>query len=82
MIYFEQVDAQKVVRKLLQIRGLHTYNYEDFLNATVFIENNYGKYPLEDLIEKEYSLNSIEEAFAFASESKPVRVGIKISEKN
>ncbi|HEX9511940.1 MAG TPA: zinc-binding dehydrogenase [Puia sp.] len=73
-----EIDAQKVVRKLLQIRGLHNYNYEDFVNATSFIENNYGKYPFEELIEKEYSLDNIEEAFAFASNSKPVRVGIKI----
>ena len=75
-----QIDAQKIVRKVLQIRGLHNYNYEDFLNATSFIENNYRKYPFEDLVEKEYSFNKIEEAFAFASESKPVRVGIKINE--
>jgi len=74
-----QVDAQKIVRKLLQIRGLHNYNYEDFLRATLFIEDNYDKYPFEQLVEKEYSLDEVEEAFAFASESKPVRVGIKIS---
>ena len=74
------VDAQKVVRKLLQIRGLHNYNYEDFVKATAFIEDNYLKYPFEELIEKEYSLDDIEEAFTFASNSKPVRVGIKIGE--
>jgi putative phosphonate catabolism associated alcohol dehydrogenase len=75
-----EIDAQMMVRKLLQIRGLHNYNYDDFLHATTFIENNYQKYPFEDLIEKEYSLEHIEEAFQFASEKKPVRVGIKINE--
>jgi alcohol dehydrogenase len=73
-----QVDAQKIVRKLLQIRGLHNYNYEDFLNAAVFIENNYKKYPLEELVEKEYPLTDIEEAFAYASDVKPVRVGVRL----
>ncbi|MDR3714301.1 MAG: zinc-binding dehydrogenase [Puia sp.] len=72
------VDAQKIVRKLLQIRGLHNYNYEDFVNAAAFIENHYRKYPFEDLVEKEYPLDKVEEAFVFASEHKPVRVGIKI----
>lgn len=72
------VDAQLVVRKLLQIRGLHNYNYEDFVKATEFIENNYRKYPFENLVEKEYPLEEIETAFAFASNDKPVRVGIKI----
>jgi alcohol dehydrogenase len=75
-----QVDAQKIVRKILQIRGLHNYNYDDFVNATVFIENNYQKYPFEDLIEKEYPLDEVADAFKFASQSKPVRVGIKISD--
>jgi len=73
-----QVDAQMIVRKLLQIRGLHNYNYQDFVHATSFIENNYRKYPFENLVEKEYSLDDIEAAFTFASNSKPVRVGIKI----
>jgi putative phosphonate catabolism associated alcohol dehydrogenase len=72
------VDAQMIVRRLLQIRGLHNYNYEDFINATTFIEKNYTKYPFESLVEKEYPLDDIEAAFAFASNNKPVRVGIKI----
>jgi alcohol dehydrogenase len=72
------VDAQMLVRKLLQIRGLHNYNYQDFVKATAFIENNYRRYPFESLIEKEYHLDDIEEAFTFASINKPVRVGIKI----
>jgi alcohol dehydrogenase len=74
------VDAQMLVRKVLQIRGLHNYNYEDFLSDTLFIENNYQKYPFEDLVEKEYPLDKIEEAFGFAVEKKPVRVGIKIND--
>ena len=74
-----QVDAQQIVRKVLQVRGLHNYNYQDFLKATIFIENNYLKYPFEALIEKEYPLEEIVDAFAFASNSKPVRVGIKIN---
>ncbi|MEO5888837.1 MAG: zinc-binding dehydrogenase [Ferruginibacter sp.] len=73
-----QVDAQMVVRKLLQIRGLHNYNYSDFLIATLFIENNYQKYPFEDLVEMEYSLDQVETAFEYARDHKPVRVGIRL----
>ncbi|TDO20745.1 alcohol dehydrogenase catalytic domain-containing protein [Pedobacter duraquae] len=72
------VDAQKIVRKLLEIKGLHNYNYDDFVNAKIFVERNYQKYPFELLIEKEYSLHEVEEAFRFATDIKPVRVGIKI----
>jgi putative phosphonate catabolism associated alcohol dehydrogenase len=72
------VDAQMLVRKLLQIRGLHNYNYEDFVTATGFIENNWRKYPFEALVEKEFPLDEVEAAFIFASNVKPVRVGIKL----
>jgi putative phosphonate catabolism associated alcohol dehydrogenase len=73
------VDAQKLVRRVLSIRGLHNYNYDDFLNATIFIENNYLKYPFEDLVEKEFTLKEVDKAFSYATEFKPVRVGIEIS---
>ncbi|KIO77821.1 hypothetical protein TH53_07460 [Pedobacter lusitanus] len=73
-----EVDAQKIVRKLLQIKGLHNYNYDDFVNATSFIEHNYQKYPFQALIEKEYELGEVEEAFRYATQEKPVRVGIRI----
>ncbi len=73
------VDAQKIVRKILTIKGLHNYNYQDFEYATTFIEHNYLKYPFEELVEKEFELHQTEEAFKYASEYKPVRVGIKIN---
>ena len=74
------IDAQKIVIKLLQVRGLHNYNYEDFANAVSFIEDNYTKYPFGDLVEKEYSLKEVDAAFAYASQKKPVRVGIKVAD--
>jgi putative phosphonate catabolism associated alcohol dehydrogenase len=76
------VDAQQVVRKVLQIRGLHNYNYEDFETATAFIEQHYKTYPFEALIEKEYDLENIDDAFAFAASDRPVRVGIWINREN
>ena len=68
------------MRKLLQIRGLHNYNYDDFINAASFIESNYRKYPFEELIEIEFTPDNIDEAFSFAEKYKPVRVGIKINQ--
>ncbi|HLX92075.1 MAG TPA: zinc-binding dehydrogenase [Puia sp.] len=71
------VDAQRMVRKILTIRGLHNYNYEDFLEATLFIEDHYQKYPFEKLVEKEFVMEDIDNAFAYASKERPVRVGIR-----
>ncbi|WP_114940128.1 zinc-binding dehydrogenase [Mucilaginibacter endophyticus] len=73
------VDAQLIVRRVLGIKGLHNYNYDDFLNAAIFIENNYRKYPFEQLVEKEFTLNEVDNAFRYATESKPVRVGVAIN---
>lgn len=73
------VDAQRIVRRVLGIKGLHNYNYDDFLNAAIFIENNYRKYPFEELVEKEFTLDEVDNAFRYATESKPVRVGVTIS---
>jgi alcohol dehydrogenase len=73
------VNAEMIVRKLLQIRGLHNYNYDDFCKAAAFIENNNQTYPFGELIEKEFSLDQVDDAFEFASKKKPVRVGIAIS---
>lgn len=73
-----KVDAQKMVRKVLQIRGLHNYNFDDFLAATAFIEQHYLKYNFEVLVEKEFTLEQTEEAFAFAGSCKPVRAGVRL----
>ncbi len=74
-----EIDGQKMVRKVLQIKGLHNYNYHDFVKATSFIEKHFEDYPFEAIIEKEFNLEQIEDAFAYATEKKPVRVGIKIN---
>ncbi|MGJ1269262.1 zinc-binding dehydrogenase [Sphingobacterium spiritivorum] len=73
-----QIDAEQIIRRILTIRGLHNYNYSDFNTAVDFITDNLNKYPFTSLIEKEFSLEEINEAFAYAIDKKPVRVGILI----
>jgi putative phosphonate catabolism associated alcohol dehydrogenase len=71
-----QVDAEMVVRNILQIRGLHNYNYEDLLRAANFIEENHQAFPFWSLVEKEFVLEKTGDAFEFASHEMPVRTGI------
>ncbi|SIO53000.1 zinc-binding dehydrogenase [Chitinophaga niabensis] len=73
-----QVDAEKVIRKLLTIKGLHNYNYQDFTYALDFITRNWEKYPFGQVVGKEFSLNEVQEAFEYAVQFKPLRVGIRI----
>ncbi len=35
----------------------------DFVKAAAFIENHYQTYPFEKLVEKEFTLSQIDEAF-------------------
>ena len=77
-----QVNAERVVRNLITIKGLHNYNYEDFVAAVKFIENNYMKVPFEDLVSAEFSLSDSESAFNYAVADKPIRVGINVAKKS
>ncbi|UPZ34762.1 zinc-binding dehydrogenase [Sphingobacterium sp. PCS056] len=73
-----QLDAEQMIRRILTIRGLHNYNYDDFSEAVDFINENWQKYPFLDLIEKEFSLDQVNEAFDYAVVNKPIRVGINM----
>lgn len=73
-----QIDAEKVIRNLLTIKGLHNYNYQDFKYALDFMKRNWEKYPFNKVVEKEFSLDEVQEAFEYALKFKPLRVGIRI----
>jgi len=70
------INAEKILRNLHTIRGLHNYNNHDFINAVDFVETNYNAYPFNELIEAEFPFESVNEAFRFAIENNPYRVGI------
>lgn len=72
------INAEKLIRNVHTIKGLHNYNNDDLVNAVNFIENNYDKYPFEELIYDGFSLEETEKAFEFAVKENPYRVGIKI----
>jgi putative phosphonate catabolism associated alcohol dehydrogenase len=74
-----QVDAEKVIRRLLTIKGLHNYNFEDFVHAVEFITENFQRFPFASIVSKEFMLEEAEAAFNYALEYKPLRVGIHIN---
>jgi putative phosphonate catabolism associated alcohol dehydrogenase len=70
------IDGETIVRNLLKIKGLHNYNAKDLVDAVEFIEKHHDEYPFEQLVEKEFSLKEVGEAFDYAIKHKPFRVGI------
>ncbi len=73
-----QVDAEKIIRGLVTIKGLHNYNLDDFAAAMDFMEKNWDKYPFKDAVEMEFPLEQAQEAFEYAVKYKPFRVGVRI----
>lgn len=73
-----QVDAEKIVRGLHTIRGLHNYNFDDFKYTLHFLKENWKKYPFDTVVEKEFNLEQAQEAFEYAVSHKPLRVGVRI----
>jgi putative phosphonate catabolism associated alcohol dehydrogenase len=74
-----QLDSENLIRKLITIRGLHNYNFEDFVNGLNFVKRNWKRFPFESVVEKEFSLDDAEKAFEYALKYKPLRVGIRIN---
>ncbi|NGF55252.1 zinc-binding dehydrogenase [Parapedobacter sp. SGR-10] len=72
------IDAEKIIRNLHTIKGIHNYNFDDFKYALDFLENSWQKYPFDTVVEQEFELKEAEQAFEYAISHKPLRVGIRI----
>ncbi|WP_229599744.1 zinc-binding dehydrogenase [Runella slithyformis] len=72
------LDAEQIIRRLITVKGLHNYNYEDFVYAVDFMRRNAQRFPFEQIIGKEFSLSEAEQAFEYALTNRPLRVGIRI----
>lgn len=73
-----QINAEKVVRNLWTIKGLHNYSEEDFICAVNFIEKYHVEFPFYQLVYDHFTLDEINDAFSYALNKNPYRVGVKI----
>ena len=71
------LNPETVVRRLLSIKGLHNYNADDFREAVAFITANHSRYPFASLVQKEFDLVHADDAFRYAVDRNPYRVGIR-----
>ncbi len=74
-----RLNAEQIVRHLWTIKGLHNYNRKDFIHAVSFMEKHHADFPFPALIHDAFTLDQVNEAFAYALAVNPYRVGIKIS---
>ncbi len=72
-----KIDAEKIIRNIHTIKGLHNYTNKDLVTAVEFIENNYHSFPFGEMIHDQFTLDQVNEAFEYAIKQNPFRVGIK-----
>jgi putative phosphonate catabolism associated alcohol dehydrogenase len=70
------INAEMIVRKLLTIQGLHNYNEKDLVSAVAFMESARHFFPFEELVSKTFDLSQVQQAFEYAVQHNPYRVGI------
>jgi len=71
------INAEKLVRSLLTIKGLHNYIPEDLAAAVEFMEEFHSKYPFSDLVSETFSLFDLEKAFEAGNNCQSYRIGIR-----
>jgi putative phosphonate catabolism associated alcohol dehydrogenase len=72
-----QIDAERLVRHLHTVRGLHNYNERDLIAAVEFVERHHQRFPFETLVCDQFALPQVNEAFAHAVASGAHRVGVR-----
>ena len=68
--------AEKVVRKMLTIQGIHNYAPSHLADALTFLRLHHGEFPFATLVSKSFQLSEANAAFKFAAESGALRVAV------
>jgi len=71
------MQADQLVRKMLRVEGVHNYEPADLQAAFDFLTETAGRYPFAELVSREFPLDQITEAVAYARESGAFRVAIR-----
>jgi alcohol dehydrogenase len=70
------LDPEKVVRRMLTIRGIHNYHPHDLATALRFLAGPGSEFPWRSVIVAEYPLERAEQAFAAAHLQPGVRIAV------
>jgi putative phosphonate catabolism associated alcohol dehydrogenase len=70
------LDPERVVRRMLTIRGVHNYAPGDLAAALDFLAGPGRAYPFGTLVGKIFRLDEVEQAFAFAHANPGIRAAV------
>jgi alcohol dehydrogenase len=70
------IDANRIVRKMLTLRGVHNYHPRHLIEALEFVVANKNRYPFSELVDARYPLDQVTQAMADASSRHVLRAAI------
>lgn len=71
------LDAERVVRGLLTVRGVHNYTPADLVRAARFVTDSERRLPWAELVGETRPLEELADAVALAQSGRHVRVGVR-----
>ncbi len=72
-----KLNAERIVRNLITIKGLHNYIPADLDAAVRFMTRHHRQYPFRELVGAEYPLDQLDQAFAAGETGAHYRIGIR-----
>lgn len=71
-----QLDAEQIVRRMIQIAGVYNYAPEDLETALAFLEQAARRFPFETLTAKSFPLREANAAIQYAERERPPRAAL------
>jgi putative phosphonate catabolism associated alcohol dehydrogenase len=71
------IHLEQIVRRCLDIQGIHNYGPNHLRAAVEFLSQNYDRYPFDSLVDSWWPLSKVVEAIDYANKKGVVRVGIR-----
>ncbi len=73
---FVKIDANKILRKLLTVCGVHNYHPRHLIQALDFVHVNRARFPFHELVDGKYGLEQVGQAMQDAADRKVLRAAI------
>jgi putative phosphonate catabolism associated alcohol dehydrogenase len=70
------IDTNRIVRKMVTLRGIHNYHPRHLVEALDFVVANKTRYPFSELVDARYPLDQVTQAMADASSQRVLRAAI------
>jgi threonine dehydrogenase-like Zn-dependent dehydrogenase len=70
------IDANVIVKKWIQMRGIHNYHPRHLIQALDFVMANRDRFPFKSIVDSKFQLKDLQEAFRKASERTVLRAAV------